>query len=186
MYLIFYIFFTSQCNKPPKRVFKDPQTYINIHVPSSFSKNYIKYVLKKPPIIQYGISTYYHKKFHNRKTATGDKFREELWTGAHKELPIPSIALLLYYDNNTVKGVIILLNDRGPYVGGRMLDVSQSLARKINLFYKGGKKVAIILLKNETAKLIRNKKYTPVYKGILNFMKITKILRDNNIKIINN
>ena len=71
-----------------------------------------------------GQASFYADKFQNRKTASGELYRHDLKTAAHKKLPFGSKVKV----TNTVNGksIIVRVNDRGPFVKGRIIDLSKS------------------------------------------------------------
>jgi rare lipoprotein A len=81
--------------------------------------------------IKQGIASWYGPGFHGKKTATGEIFDMYAMTAAHKTLPIPSYAQVTNLDNH--RSVIVRINDRGPYVGNRELDLSYAAAKKLDL-----------------------------------------------------
>ena len=68
-------------------------------------------------------TSYYHDKFNGRKTASGELFNNEKYTAAHKTLPFGS--KLRVTNNENEESVIVTINDRGPFVKGRHLDLSK-------------------------------------------------------------
>jgi rare lipoprotein A len=97
-----------------------------------------------PRIARYlkkGIASWYGPGFHGRKTATGEIFDMYEMTAAHKTLPIPSYAQVTNLENN--KTVVVRINDRGPYVGNRLLDLSYAAAKKLGIHHEGTGKVEI-------------------------------------------
>jgi rare lipoprotein A len=91
--------------------------------------------------IKKGIASWYGPGFHGRKTATGEIFDMYEMTAAHKTLPIPSYAEVTNLANN--KTVVVKINDRGPYVGNRLLDLSYAAAKKLGIKDSGTGKVEI-------------------------------------------
>ncbi len=83
----------------------------------------------------YGIASYYGKKFHGRKTASGEIFNMHKFSAAHKTLPLGSVVKVTNISNN--KSIIVKVNDRGPYVGSRVLDLSYAAAKKLDYIRKG-------------------------------------------------
>jgi rare lipoprotein A len=83
---------------------------------------------------QVGVSSYYGPGFNGRPTADGEIFDMHGLSAAHKTLPIPSYARVTNLRNG--RSVIVRINDRGPYVAGRILDVSERVAHLLN--YHGG------------------------------------------------
>lgn len=91
--------------------------------------------------IKKGIASWYGPGFHGRKTATGEVFDMYEMTAAHKTLPIPSYAEVTNLANN--RTVVVKINDRGPYVGNRLLDLSYAAAKKLGIKDTGTGKVEI-------------------------------------------
>ncbi|WP_029519824.1 septal ring lytic transglycosylase RlpA family protein [Persephonella sp. IF05-L8] len=82
-----------------------------------------------------GIASYYGKKFHGRKTASGERYNMYKYTAAHKYLPFGTILLVKNLKNGrTVK---VRINDRGPFVKGRVLDLSYAAAKKLGMLRAG-------------------------------------------------
>lgn len=100
----------------------------------------------------YGTKHIFKKTFHGKKTANGDKFNTDALTGAHRTLPIPSIARVTNLSNN--KSVIIMINDRGPYHKNRILDVSSKVASILDFKRKGVAKIKLEPLEVETSELL--------------------------------
>lgn len=88
-----------------------------------------------------GVSSFYGKKFHGRKTASGETFNMNGLSAAHKTLPMGT--MLKVTNPETGKSVVVKVNDRGPYEKGRSLDLSQGAAKKIGLDRKGTGEVEI-------------------------------------------
>ncbi len=91
------------------------------------------------------MSSYYGPKFHGRPTASGETFNMYGETAAHKELPLGTIINVTYL--KTGKSVVVKVNDRGPFIPGRDLDLSYGAAQKIGLVAEGVGKVKITVLK---------------------------------------
>jgi rare lipoprotein A len=99
--------------------------------------------------IKQGIASWYGPRFHGKKTATGEIFNMYAMTAAHKTLPIPSYAQVTNLENN--RSVIVRINDRGPYVGDRLLDLSYAAAKKLGIQKEGLAKVEIVALTKDQA-----------------------------------
>ncbi|MGR8999066.1 MAG: septal ring lytic transglycosylase RlpA family protein [Gammaproteobacteria bacterium] len=85
--------------------------------------------------IKQGIASWYGPGFHGKKTATGEIFDMYAMTAAHKTLPIPSYAQVTNLENH--RSVIVRINDRGPFVGNRELDLSYAAAKNLDLEQDG-------------------------------------------------
>ena len=78
---------------------------------------------------QLGKASYYANKYHGRTTANGETFSQNASTAAHLELPFGTKVKVTNLANN--KSVIVRINDRGPYVRGRVIDLSLGMFKKI-------------------------------------------------------
>lgn len=90
---------------------------------------------------QDGIASWYGQKFHGRKTSNGETYNMEAMTAAHKLLPFGTYVEVANRDNG--KKTVVRINDRGPFVDGRIIDLSKAAARKINMLGTGTAKVHI-------------------------------------------
>ena len=93
---------------------------------------------------QKGIASWYGKKFHGKKTSNGETYDMYGMTAAHKTLPMNTVLLIRSLENN--KEIVVRVNDRGPFVKGRIIDLSYTGAKKLDLVGKGTAKVQIIAL----------------------------------------
>ncbi len=92
-----------------------------------------------------GIASYYSDQFAGRPTASGDIFDPHAYTCAHKSLPFGTVLRVTLLE--TGKEVIVMVNDRGPFIPGRILDLSEEAARIIGLTEKGTGMVRIEILR---------------------------------------
>lgn len=90
---------------------------------------------------QQGISSWYGTPFHGRKTASGETFNMHSLTAAHRTLPLGSKVKVTNTSNG--KSVILKINDRGPFHGNRVLDVSKAAATQLGMLSKGTSHVSI-------------------------------------------
>ncbi len=84
---------------------------------------------------QSGKASFYGDKFHGRKTASGERYNKHALTAAHRTLPIPSYARVT--NTKTGKSVVVRINDRGPFHGSRVIDVSRAAAQKLGFIRQG-------------------------------------------------
>ncbi len=100
--------------------------------------NGIRYVprLDDEPGVERGIATWYGRKFHGRATSNGEVYNMYAMTAAHKTLPIPSYARVRNPANG--REVVVRINDRGPFVSGRVIDLSYTAALKLDLLRAAG------------------------------------------------
>jgi rare lipoprotein A len=99
---------------------------------------------------QSGRASWYGKPFHGRKTASGERYDMNALTAAHKTLPLASYVRVTNTSNN--KTVVVKINDRGPYVRGRIIDLSYAAARVLGLRKVGTAAVKIEGLSQQEAK----------------------------------
>lgn len=86
-------------------------------------------------IVETGNASYYADKFNGRRTANGEIFRQRKKTAASKTLPFGTIVKVKNLSNG--KTVKVRINDRGPFVQGRIIDLSKKAARKIGMIRAG-------------------------------------------------
>lgn len=84
---------------------------------------------------QRGIASWYGRKFHGRRTSSGEIYDMFKMTAAHKELPLPTYVQVKNLENG--RRVIVRVNDRGPFHGDRIIDLSYAAARKLDMIGKG-------------------------------------------------
>jgi rare lipoprotein A len=84
---------------------------------------------------QTGKASFYADKFDGAPTASGEKYKHSKKTGAHKTLPFGTKVRVTNVENN--KTVEVVINDRGPYVDGRIIDLSKSAAEELGFINKG-------------------------------------------------
>lgn len=109
----------------------------------NLSKN-TKVDIPKTPAQFRGLASYYHDKFEGRKTANGEIFNQKLYTAAHKELPFGTLVKVTRISNG--KSVIVRINDRGPFVAGRIIDLSYIAAMELDLIKDGVAEVIVEVL----------------------------------------
>ena len=100
--------------------------------------------LRKPLKVWECSASWYGKDFHGRPTATGEIYDMYGATAAHPALPFGSIVRVVNMRNH--RSQLVRINDRGPYVEGRGLDVSYEVARRLNFDKSGVAKVRVELL----------------------------------------
>jgi len=101
--------------------------------------------------VQFGKSSWYGSKFHGRPTASGEKFDMHKKTAAHKTLPLGTYVKVLNLADK--RQIIVRVNDRGPFVKGRIIDLSYAAAKEIGLIGPGVAEVKIIALGKEVGEL---------------------------------
>lgn len=91
-----------------------------------------------------GSASFYADKFVGRKTANGEIYSHNKYTCAHKTLPFGTKLRVTNIANN--KSVIVTVNDRGPFVQSRVVDLSKSAAKEINMISQGIAKVQVEII----------------------------------------
>ena len=91
-----------------------------------------------------GTASYYNNKFQGKKTASGEKYKKNKLTAAHRTLPFNTQVKVTNLSNN--KWVLVTINDRGPFKKGRIIDVSEAAAIQLDLIDQGIAKVEIEVL----------------------------------------
>jgi rare lipoprotein A (peptidoglycan hydrolase) len=132
--------------KPQAKTSTDPKVTNSSNTPRSNqpSKTATAKKRKAPAkAYQVGMASWYGKQFHGRTTASGEDFDMFELTAAHKKLPLGSYVKVTNLRNG--KWVIVRVNDRGPYVGTRIMDLSYSAARMLN-FRDGVEPIRIDLI----------------------------------------
>jgi len=118
----------------------DPEPKIETYSPRAnrpytiFGKTYTP-VIDNKPFKQRGLGTWYGKKFHMQKTASGELYDMFKMTAAHPTLPIPSYARVTNIANGAQ--VIVRINDRGPFHSSRVIDLSYTAALKLGYINSG-------------------------------------------------
>ncbi len=115
----------TPCNTPFKGV--KPCSEVNLSEKA--------YKVDKKAKVQVGKASYYASCFHGRRTSSGEKCNVNLLTAAHKTLPFGAMVKVTMLSNG--KSVVVRINDRGPHVRGRIIDLSQAAAKKIGLHRAG-------------------------------------------------
>jgi len=93
---------------------------------------------------QIGMASYYAHKFHGRRTASGQIYDMHGMTAAHRKLPFGTRVRVTNLHNH--KSVELIINDRGPFKKGRIIDVSYGAARKLGMIRDGTAKVRVRVL----------------------------------------
>ncbi|MGH8505362.1 MAG: septal ring lytic transglycosylase RlpA family protein [Stenotrophobium sp.] len=130
-------------NEIPANVANTPDA-VPVPLPKSASGNAPTYqVLGKTYVVlddahgfhQRGYASWYGKKFHGHRTASGERYDMYAMTAAHKRLPLPTFVRVTNLDNG--KTAIVKVNDRGPFHSSRIIDLSYAAAAKLGMLAKG-------------------------------------------------
>ncbi len=89
-----------------------------------------------------GTASWYGSRFHGRSTASGEVFDQNAFTAAHRELPFGTYVRVTYL--STGKSTIVRINDRGPHIAGRIIDLSRAAAEAIGMKYLGTVRLEVL------------------------------------------
>lgn len=98
---------------------------------------------------EYGIASFYSDLFHGKPTASGELYDKGKLTAAHKTLPFGTSVRITRMDNN--KSVVVRINDRGPFISGRIVELSKEAARQIGLDADGSARVKLEVVNEKPA-----------------------------------
>jgi len=98
----------------------------------------------EPANVLSGVASWYGPGFHGRTTANGERYNMHDMTAAHKSLKFGTKVKGTNQTNG--KSVVVRINDRGPYIGGRIIDLSKSAAQAIDMIGPGTAKVTVQIL----------------------------------------
>jgi len=112
----------------PKSKYGNPKSYV------VFGKRYYTKSSSKGHV-ERGLASWYGKKFHGRKTSNGERYNMYAMTAAHKTLPLPTYVRVTNLTNG--RSTVVRVNDRGPFHGKRIIDLSYSAARKLGMAAQG-------------------------------------------------
>ena len=100
-----------------------------------------------------GIASWYGPKFHKRRTANGEIFDMNLITAAHRTLPLPSMVQVTNLRNG--RSLKVVVNDRGPFAHGRIIDLSRRAAKLLGFERAGTAPVRVTIIADESRRLAR-------------------------------
>ena len=98
-----------------------------------------------------GMASWYGKDFHAKKTANGEDYDMDTLTAAHRTLPMPSIVRVTNLENG--RSLVLRVNDRGPFVKNRIIDVSKRASQLLGFHEQGTTKVKVEIMADESRKL---------------------------------
>ena len=211
--IIILLFFTSACaelnlanhltkkiinsnkenNTNKEEYYNDGKTKPYYKVGNPYYINGIRYVPKEvSSYYEEGLASWYGPKFDGKLTANGEIFDQYDVTAAHKTLPLPSLVKVTNLENN--RSLIIRINDRGPFVGDRIIDLSYKSAQILGVINKGTALVSVDLIEygehllnystdTNTIKNSKNKIHflqIGVFKNADNADKLSEKLRQTN------
>ncbi len=98
-------------------------------------------------VIDQGEASWYGPGFHGQQTANGETYNQNELTAAHRTLPFDTIVRVINIENG--KSVTVRINDRGPYARGRIIDLSQEAARRVDMIDSGVASVRLVLVSSK-------------------------------------
>jgi rare lipoprotein A len=96
---------------------------------------------REPTSVEEGVASFYADSFHGRETASGETYSKRAMTAAHRTLPFETRVKVTNLENG--RSVSVRINDRGPHVEGRVIDLSGAAARKLRMTESGTAKVRL-------------------------------------------
>jgi rare lipoprotein A len=121
----------------PRSRYGNPETY------EVFGRRY-KVMKSSKGHVERGLASWYGPGFHSERTSSGEPYDMYAMTAAHKTLPIPAYVRVTNLENG--RSVVVRVNDRGPFVGDRIIDLSYTAAWKLDMLRAGTAKVEIRVL----------------------------------------
>jgi peptidoglycan lytic transglycosylase len=104
--------------------------------------------IRQPVVYQAtGLASYYARGFNGYKTASGERYRSDKLTAAHPTLPFGTVVKVVRVSNG--RTVVVRINDRGPFVKGRIIDLSYAAARKLGMLADGLAKVRVVEVRSK-------------------------------------
>lgn len=156
LFLLLFLLCLTSCKSVQKK--NCPNSYnknykgsVKVGEPYSIrSKTYVPKIYLDYEAV--GFASWYGHKLHCRKTANGESFDKNQLSAAHKTLPLPSVVKVTNLSNN--RSVNVIINDRGPFVKNRLIDISEQAAIMLGMKQDGIAKVRVTFLPEETNKLM--------------------------------
>ena len=119
---------------------------------------------ERKPYKKQGVASWYGQRFHGKPTSTGETYDMYQMTAAHPTLPLPSYARVTRLDNG--RSVVVRVNDRGPFLRGRLIDLSYLAASKLGYVGQGHAEVEVELLNPADAGKGRTLTAQPAVKAV--------------------
>lgn len=139
-----YVDFAAIPNAIPKDL---PKSKRGNHPYRVFGKRY-QVMSSSENFVERGMASWYGTKYHGRTTSSGEVYDMYAMTAAHRSLPLPTFVRVTNLDNR--RSIIVKINDRGPFIDNRVLDLSYVAAGKLGILKKGVAPVVISVI-NPTA-----------------------------------
>lgn len=155
--LVLAAFFTNCAISPKYRTNRSPRIPVTLVSTDSPAD------LDSAPVLQTveGTASWYGPNFHGNPTANGEIFDMNKVSAAHKDFPLGTWIRVTNKGNN--RSIIVRINDRGPFIEGRILDLSKGAAELLDFVNAGLAEVKIEVLRWGSQFLIPVSKYSPIY-----------------------
>jgi rare lipoprotein A len=141
---VLFIFFICGCVSSPPAPQPPPPGKPGYPKPYKVLGNWYQPLPHSDGFRQRGVASWYGRDFHGKKTSNGEPYNMYAMTAAHKTLPLGTYARVHNLENN--RSVVVRINDRGPFVRGRVIDLSFAAARDIGIVDSGTARVEVIAL----------------------------------------
>ena len=139
---LFFIILLASCSGHERNVYRtDSSSLRKGQKPYTINGERYEPLSSHEGFVQSGIASWYGSDFHGKTTSNGDSYDMYAMTAAHKTLPLGVYVKVRNRDNG--RETVVRINDRGPFVTGRIIDLSYSAAQKIGLIEKGTAPVRI-------------------------------------------
>jgi len=149
--------FLGGCAGKPQIKTELPPSSKVIPLPGELPKSYVVNGERYYPLpdaegfVESGKASWYGHPFHGRRTSSGEVYDMHKITAAHKTLPLHTVVKVTNLTNG--KHIILPVNDRGPFVKGRIIDLSYAAAREIDMIGPGVTDVSVVALGREVGRL---------------------------------
>jgi len=174
---IFFLFiiigiFVCACGKKQVRVssYKRPAIVLpkkmDGQLPKPYSINGVTYypLLSGEGFVQEGMASWYGKDFHGKKTSNRETYNMYDKTAAHKTLPFGTYVRVKNLSN--LKEIVVRINDRGPFITGRIIDLSYAASKQIGLVGPGVTRVRLVALSRKVGQIKSGNDYMPLVEVI--------------------
>jgi len=135
---------------PPTTMYVRLSTALGVVSLAALSACATKHPPAGRPAQDTGIASYYGEPHHGERTASGERYDMHALTAAHPTLPFGSRVRVTNLDNG--RSVVVRINDRGPYVKGRLIDLSYAAARELQFIKRGTARVRLEVLDHHAGK----------------------------------
>jgi rare lipoprotein A len=153
------LLFLTGCSKSSVAPVPSPQVSLK---PYRVGQEWYQPIADAREFKQRGVASWYGKDFHGKKTSSGEIYNMYDMTAAHKILPLGTYVRVKNLKNNRV--IDVRINDRGPFVSGRVIDLSYTAAKKLDIIGPGTETVEVVALgtRNSSNNNTKAIAYTPV------------------------